>query len=70
VRDTALLMSGIAGHDQRDPTTSRLPVPDYVAGPTGTVAGLHLGVPREFFVEGLDADVQRAVEEAIQQLES
>ena len=70
MRDTALLMSVIAGHDQRDPTTSRLPVPDYVAGLTGTVAGLRLGVPREFFFEGLDADVQRDVEEAIQQLKS
>lgn len=65
VRDTALLMSVIAGHDPHDPTTSRLPVPDYVASLTGTVAGLRVGVPREFFFEGLDADVQRAVEEAI-----
>jgi aspartyl-tRNA(Asn)/glutamyl-tRNA(Gln) amidotransferase subunit A len=70
VRDTALLMSVIAGHDPHDPTTSRLPVPDYVASLTGTVAGLRVGVPREFFFEGLDADVQRAVEEAIQQLKS
>ena len=63
-------MSVIAGHDPHDPTTSRLPVPDYVASLTGTVAGLRVGVPREFFFEGLDADVQRAVEEAIQQLKS
>ena len=70
VRDTALLMSVIAGHDPHDPTTSRLPVPDYVASLTGTVAGLRMGVPREFFFEGLAADVQRTVEEAIQQLKS
>jgi aspartyl-tRNA(Asn)/glutamyl-tRNA(Gln) amidotransferase subunit A len=70
VRDTALLMSVIAGYDPHDPTTSRLPVPDYVASLAGTVAGLRVGVPREFFFEGLDADVQRAVEEAIQQLKS
>jgi aspartyl-tRNA(Asn)/glutamyl-tRNA(Gln) amidotransferase subunit A len=68
VRDTALLMSVIAGHDPRDPTTSRLPVPDYVTSLTGKVAGLHVGVPREFFFEGLDADVQQAGEQAIQQL--
>jgi aspartyl-tRNA(Asn)/glutamyl-tRNA(Gln) amidotransferase subunit A len=70
VRDTALLMSVIAGHDPHDPTTSRLPIPDYVASLTGTVAGLRVGVPREFFFEGLDGDVQRTVEEAIQQLKS
>ena len=70
VRDTALLMSVIAGHDPHDPTTSRLPIPDYVASLTGTVAGLRVGVPREFFFEGLDGDVQRTVEEAIQQLRS
>jgi aspartyl-tRNA(Asn)/glutamyl-tRNA(Gln) amidotransferase subunit A len=70
VRDTALLMSVIAGHDPHDPTTSRLPVPDYVASLTGAVAGLRVGVPREFFFDGLDGDVQRAVEEAIQQLKS
>ena len=63
-------MSVIAGHDPDDPTTSRLPVPDYVAALTGAVAGLRVGVAREFFFEGLDDDVQRAVEEAIQQLKS
>jgi aspartyl-tRNA(Asn)/glutamyl-tRNA(Gln) amidotransferase subunit A len=70
VRDTALLMSVIAGYDPHDPTTSRLPVPDYIAVLTGTAEGLRVGVPREFFFEGLDADVQRTVEEAIQQLKS
>jgi aspartyl-tRNA(Asn)/glutamyl-tRNA(Gln) amidotransferase subunit A len=70
VRDTALLMSVISGHDPHDPTTRRLPVPDYLASLTGEVAGLRVGVPREFFFEGLDADVQQAVEQAIRQLTS
>jgi aspartyl-tRNA(Asn)/glutamyl-tRNA(Gln) amidotransferase subunit A len=70
VRDTALLMSVIAGHDPRDATTSRQPVPDYVAALTGAVAGVRVGVPRELFFEGLDADVQQAVEQAIQQLQA
>src|SRR5687767_6564639 len=68
VRDTALLLSVISGHDPRDATTSRLPVPDYVAALTGKVEGLRVGVPREFFFEGLDADVQQAVDQAIDQL--
>jgi aspartyl-tRNA(Asn)/glutamyl-tRNA(Gln) amidotransferase subunit A len=70
VRDTALLTSVIAGHDPRDATTSRQPVPDYVAALTGAVAGMRVGVPRELFFEGLDADVQQAVEQAIQQLQA
>jgi aspartyl-tRNA(Asn)/glutamyl-tRNA(Gln) amidotransferase subunit A len=69
-RDTALLMSIISGHDPHDPTTSRLPVPDYVASLAGTVTDLRVGVPREFFFEGLDADVLQAVEQAVQQLKS
>jgi aspartyl-tRNA(Asn)/glutamyl-tRNA(Gln) amidotransferase subunit A len=68
IRDTALLLSVISGHDPKDATTSRLPVPDYVAALTGKVEGLRVGVPREFFFEGLDADVQQAVDQAIDQL--
>jgi aspartyl-tRNA(Asn)/glutamyl-tRNA(Gln) amidotransferase subunit A len=63
-----LLLSVISGHDPKDATTSRLPVPDYVAALTGKVEGLRVGVPREFFFEGLDADVQQAVDQAIDQL--
>jgi aspartyl-tRNA(Asn)/glutamyl-tRNA(Gln) amidotransferase subunit A len=68
VRDTALLLSVISGHDPKDATTSRLPVPDYVAALTGRVEGLRVGVPREFFFEALDADVQQAVDQAVDQL--
>jgi aspartyl-tRNA(Asn)/glutamyl-tRNA(Gln) amidotransferase subunit A len=68
VRDTALLLSVISGHDPKDATTSRLPVPDYVAALTGKVEGLRVGVPREFFFEALDADVQQAVDQAVDQL--
>jgi aspartyl-tRNA(Asn)/glutamyl-tRNA(Gln) amidotransferase subunit A len=70
VRDTALLISIISSYDPHDPTTSRLPVPDYVPSLAGTVAGLRVGVAREFFFEGLDADILRAVEQAIRQLKS
>jgi aspartyl-tRNA(Asn)/glutamyl-tRNA(Gln) amidotransferase subunit A len=68
VRDTALLLSVISGHDPKDATTSRLPVPDYVTALTGKVEGLRVGVPREFFFEGLDADVEQVVDQAIDQL--
>lgn len=68
VRDTALMMSVIAGHDPRDATSSRLPVPDYTAALTGPIQRLRVGIVREFFFEGLDADVQQAVEQAIQHI--
>jgi len=68
VQDTALMMSVIAGHDPRDATSSRLPVPDYTAALTGQIQRLRVGIVREFFFEGLDADVQQAVEQAIQHI--
>ncbi|HEX2766045.1 MAG TPA: Asp-tRNA(Asn)/Glu-tRNA(Gln) amidotransferase subunit GatA [Candidatus Limnocylindria bacterium] len=65
VRDAALVLSAIAGRDPRDSTSVELPVPDYVAALTGDVRGLRLGVPREFFVEGMEPGVERAVRAAI-----
>ena len=70
VRDTALLLSIISGYDPHDPATSWLPVPDYVASLTGNVAGPRVGIPRAFFFKGLDADVQQALEQAIQHLKA
>ncbi|MBI3826255.1 MAG: Asp-tRNA(Asn)/Glu-tRNA(Gln) amidotransferase subunit GatA [Candidatus Rokubacteria bacterium] len=68
VRDTALLLGAIAGHDPRDATSVPEPVPDYVAALDGSVAGLRLGVPREYFTEGLDPEIARAVREALEVL--
>jgi aspartyl-tRNA(Asn)/glutamyl-tRNA(Gln) amidotransferase subunit A len=68
VRDTALMLSVIAGYDPHDASSSRLPVPDYTAAIGGQIQGLRVGIVREFFFEGLDADVQQAVERAIQQI--
>jgi aspartyl-tRNA(Asn)/glutamyl-tRNA(Gln) amidotransferase subunit A len=68
VRDAALMLAAIAGHDPHDPSSRRQPVPDYAAALTGDLRGLRVGVLREFFFEGLEADVQRAVEGAIQHL--
>jgi len=72
VRDAALLLGAIAGHDPRDSTSISLPVPDYVAG-LGTGAaddlrGVRVGVPREYWGEGLDGAVRDAVRAAIDQL--
>ncbi|NJO06071.1 MAG: Asp-tRNA(Asn)/Glu-tRNA(Gln) amidotransferase subunit GatA [Chloroflexaceae bacterium] len=68
VADLALILQVIAGHDPLDGTSSAQPVPDYSAALTGDVRGLRVGVPREYFAEGLDADVERVVRTAIETL--
>lgn len=70
VEDAAILLSAIAGHDPRDSTSMTDSVPDYHAALTGDVRGLTLGVPAEYFIEGMDPDVEAAVRAAISQLEA
>lgn len=67
-RDTATVLGVIAGHDERDSTSLPQPVPDYSAALTGDIKGLKLGLPKEYMVGGLDAEVKHAVEAAVQQL--
>jgi aspartyl-tRNA(Asn)/glutamyl-tRNA(Gln) amidotransferase subunit A len=67
--DCACLLQAIAGPDPRDPTTRSVPVPDYRAALTGDVRGLRVGVPREYFFEGVDLEVEAAFHEAIEVLE-
>ena len=66
--DCALALQAVAGHDPRDATSLPNRVPDYSAGLTGDISGLRLGVPREYFAEGMDAGVREAVSAAIDQL--
>ncbi len=68
VRDAALFLRVIAGRDPLDSTSADLPVPDYLAGIDEPVRGLKVGVPKEYFGEGLDAEVRAAVEAAIQKM--
>ena len=65
VQDCALLLGAIAGHDPKDSTSVDLPVPDYTALLTGGAKGLKIGLPREYFIEGLDPDVRRVMDDAI-----
>jgi aspartyl-tRNA(Asn)/glutamyl-tRNA(Gln) amidotransferase subunit A len=65
VADAAALLQVLAVHDARDSTSSTAMAPDYLARLDGGVSGMRLGVPREYFeLEGLDAEVRAAVEEA------
>src|SRR5271170_155139 len=68
VRDAATVLGVIAGHDPMDATSSPLPVPDYTADLDKGVAGLRLGVPSEYFAEGLDPEVRAAIGNSIEKL--
>jgi aspartyl-tRNA(Asn)/glutamyl-tRNA(Gln) amidotransferase subunit A len=70
VRDAAILLKEIAGIDPRDSTCSARAVPDYELALTGEVKSTRIGVPREFFVEGMQREVETAVRSALQQFES
>ncbi len=69
VFDTALLLETIAGHDRRDSTSVNQPVPAYTRTVNDPVKPLTIGVPREFFGEGLDGEVESAVRGAIKEYE-
>lgn len=69
VEDSALLLKGIAGGDERDSTCLDEKVPDYRKALGKGIKGLKLGLPKEYFAEGLDPEVKSAVETAIKQLE-
>ena len=66
VEDCAILLGAVAGHDPADSTSVDAPVPDYLATLRKGVEGLRIGLPREYFIEGLDPDVKAAVEGAIE----
>ncbi len=68
VRGVAMLLAAIAGHDANDQTSSSRPVPDYAAAVAQGVRGLRIGVPREYFGEGLHPEVAASVRAAIEKL--
>jgi aspartyl-tRNA(Asn)/glutamyl-tRNA(Gln) amidotransferase subunit A len=70
VKDAAILLRVIAGRDPLDSTSADVPVPDYEADLAKPVADLKIGVPKEYFSEGLDAEVRTAVEAGIAKLRS
>ena len=70
VRDAALLMNAIAGHDPLDTTSLNEPVPDYTAMLGRGLRGMRLGLPKEYMIGGIDPQVKQAIEKAIAQLQS
>jgi len=65
VEDAAIILEAIAGHDPLDSTSLAVPVPTYRTALTGDIRGVRLGVPAEYFVEGMQPEVEAAVREAI-----
>ncbi|MDD2736807.1 MAG: Asp-tRNA(Asn)/Glu-tRNA(Gln) amidotransferase subunit GatA [Desulfuromonadaceae bacterium] len=65
VADCAVMLGALAGHDPKDSTSVDTPVPDYSATLSQGVKGLRIGLPKEYFIDGLDPDVQKAMDAAI-----
>jgi aspartyl-tRNA(Asn)/glutamyl-tRNA(Gln) amidotransferase subunit A len=59
VRDVAIMMGAMAGHDPKDSTSADLPVPDFEAALTGDIRGRKIGLPREYRMEGMPAEIER-----------
>src|SRR5205809_2090442 len=70
VRDAALIMNAIAGHDPQDSTALNEAVPDYIARLKHDLCGLRLGLPKEYLIEGIDPQVKTAIDAAVKQLNS
>lgn len=69
VTDCALVMNVISGHDKRDSTTVPCEVPDYCRSLKPDIKGMRIGIPKEYFVEGMQAEVRSTIETAINKLE-
>ncbi len=69
VEDCALLLGSLCGRDARDTTSADVPVPDFTESLDRGLQGLRIGLPGEYFVEGLDPRIRRCIEEAVQLLE-
>jgi aspartyl-tRNA(Asn)/glutamyl-tRNA(Gln) amidotransferase subunit A len=68
VRDAAILLQAMAGHDPRDSTSAPLPVPDYEAVLTGDLRGLRVGIPREYRADGMPAEIETLWQQGIKWL--
>jgi aspartyl-tRNA(Asn)/glutamyl-tRNA(Gln) amidotransferase subunit A len=69
VRDAAIMLRSLAGIDPSDSTCSARPVPDYERALTGEIKGLRIGVPKEYFVEGMQPEVEKSVRDALANLQ-
>ena len=65
VEDSALMLNVLAGYDKKDSTSINKPVPNYLANINKDLKGIKIGLPKEYFIDGLDSDVKKAIDSAI-----
>lgn len=70
VTDAAIMLNCISGKDPMDSTSADVPAPDFTKALTGDVRGLRIGAPREYFAEGLDPEVEKAVKDGMERLKA
>jgi aspartyl-tRNA(Asn)/glutamyl-tRNA(Gln) amidotransferase subunit A len=70
VRDAAILLTSMAGHDPKDTTSVDRPVPDYEASIGGSIKGMKIGIPKEYRIDGLAAEIERLWDQGRQWLEA
>ncbi|TNF54366.1 Asp-tRNA(Asn)/Glu-tRNA(Gln) amidotransferase subunit GatA, partial [bacterium] len=70
VRDSAIILNAIAGHDRYDSTSVPLHAPDFTSVLGQDIRGMKIGIPKEYFLDGLDKEVERAVKDGIKNLET
>ena len=70
VRDCAIMLKTMASHDPRDSTSVDLPVPDYEAAMTGNVKGLRVGIPKEYRIDGMPAEIEALWQKGIEWLKA
>ena len=70
VEDAAIILNTISGRDKLDSTSVDVPVPDFTKNLNGDIKGMKIGIPKEYFVDGIDNDVERSVLKAIQDIKS
>jgi aspartyl-tRNA(Asn)/glutamyl-tRNA(Gln) amidotransferase subunit A len=68
VRDAAIILRAMAGHDPRDSTSAPVPVPDFEAALTGDIRGLRIGIPREYRVDGMPGEIEALWERGVEWL--
>ena len=68
--DAAIILNAISGRDEMDSTSVDVPVPDFTKNLNGDIKGMKIGIPKEYFLDGMDKDVEAAVEKAIQDIKS
>lgn len=70
VEDAAIILSSIAGHDPMDSTSVNLPTTDYTDALSTDIKGLRVGIPKEYFISGMDPEVEKSVRKAIDELQT